>query len=247
MRSKALIAGLVIAVGLVVPALAEEIIYFKNGTTLPIRSHNVVDGMIHVDLGSDALMAFPADRVEKIVAAGQNVYLDPSSRRANVSAPGHGGDVQVDTSAPNNSYPVRATAPARRSVANGTVVSGNKQPQDTAWQVGGARRTNQFGLATEYPASQSPNAAARRMGVVGRRSLMYSQPGDNGAVQIGNKQGLVVNSRSRVPQGRKPEIMRFQPTGGLPAPQTDQRPPAQASPADAGGSAGGQGSTGGSD
>jgi hypothetical protein len=60
------------------PALAEEIIYFTNGSSLPVRGHVVEGEMIKVDLGNDGFMAFPNSVVEKIVQADADVVLRPS-------------------------------------------------------------------------------------------------------------------------------------------------------------------------
>jgi hypothetical protein len=61
------------------PAVAEEIIHFKNGASLAIRGHKVTEGMIHVDMGEDAFIGFPMSMVERVEKAGQDVYVPPSS------------------------------------------------------------------------------------------------------------------------------------------------------------------------
>ena len=60
------------------PALAEEIIYFTNGSSLPVRGHVMEGDMIKVDLGNDGFMAFPSAVVDKIVQADADVVLGPS-------------------------------------------------------------------------------------------------------------------------------------------------------------------------
>ena len=50
------------------PAMAEEIIYFTNGTTMPVNGHEVDGEMIVVTLEGDATMAFPKEQVERVVA-----------------------------------------------------------------------------------------------------------------------------------------------------------------------------------
>ena len=57
-----------------VSARADEILFFANGTTMPIKSHLIKDGMIHVDLGAKASMAFPATAVDRIEQSGRPVY-----------------------------------------------------------------------------------------------------------------------------------------------------------------------------
>lgn len=57
---------------------AEEVVYFNNGTSMPIRSHTIENGMVHVDLGDNGFMAFPEYMVERI--DGSTVKLKPSTR-----------------------------------------------------------------------------------------------------------------------------------------------------------------------
>ena len=54
-------------------ALADEIIHFTNGTSLPVLSHTIQDGMIKVDLGDAAVMAFPEYLVERIEGTKKNI------------------------------------------------------------------------------------------------------------------------------------------------------------------------------
>jgi hypothetical protein len=71
---------LVMALGAItLPAVAEEIIYFKNGSSLAIRGHKVTEGMIHVDMGEDAFIGFPMSMVDRVEEAGKDVYVSPSS------------------------------------------------------------------------------------------------------------------------------------------------------------------------
>jgi len=86
-------------------AWAEEIVHFTNGTTMPIRAHEVRGEMIHVDLGGDSFMAFPASMVEKVEQAGGHVLLDPSA---------NGNKMINDGRASNEgSRPARGTVPSR--------------------------------------------------------------------------------------------------------------------------------------
>ena len=59
-------------------ASAEEVIYFTNGTVMPIRSHKIEGDTIKVDLGDNGFMAFPSSVVEKIEEAA-DVVLMPST------------------------------------------------------------------------------------------------------------------------------------------------------------------------
>jgi len=73
-----LVFGLAVLLGGV--SLAAEIIYFANGTTMAIRGHEAKDGMIHVDLGDESVLAFPEYMVDRIEAAGENVRVKTNFR-----------------------------------------------------------------------------------------------------------------------------------------------------------------------
>jgi len=66
-----------VLVGLSGASLADEVVTFTNGTSMAVRSHYVEDGMLHVDLGGNAFLAFPEDMVESIVVDGE-IHLPPS-------------------------------------------------------------------------------------------------------------------------------------------------------------------------
>jgi hypothetical protein len=101
MRPKRFILPVVLLLTLSGTALAEEIIYFANGTSMPIRRHEIKGDMIHVDLGSEAFMAFPVRMIEKIEAAGASVALRASSGGNTVMS------ARVPT--PDGNYPVRGS------------------------------------------------------------------------------------------------------------------------------------------
>ena len=84
---------------LALPATAEEIIYFKNGQTLPIRTHRINDGMVRVDLGANSMMEFPEFTIDRIVVAGKNVLLERSY--------GIASNQRIPTT--EGSFPVRGT------------------------------------------------------------------------------------------------------------------------------------------
>ncbi len=63
---------------LALPGVAEEIIYFKTGQTLPIRTHEFREGMVRVDLGDNAMMEFPEFTIDRIEVAGKHVLLKRS-------------------------------------------------------------------------------------------------------------------------------------------------------------------------
>lgn len=55
------------------PALADEIIHFTNGTSLPVLSHTIENGMVKINLGDEAMMAFPEYLVERIEGTKKKV------------------------------------------------------------------------------------------------------------------------------------------------------------------------------
>jgi len=85
MRQKILWSGLALALLLGGPAVAEEIVHFANGTTMVIMDHRVEEGMVHVRLGVDSSIAFPADSVDRITKAGKEVFdgsaLEPGAHK----------------------------------------------------------------------------------------------------------------------------------------------------------------------
>lgn len=66
---------------LATPALAEEIVHFTSGTSMPVRGHVEEGDMIKVDLGDDGFMSFPRSVVDRIEAAEGRVQLPPSPNR----------------------------------------------------------------------------------------------------------------------------------------------------------------------
>jgi hypothetical protein len=77
MRRLAILPLVLALAGLTGVSLAAEVIYFTNGSSIPVRSHFVEDGMLHVDLGDNAFLAFPEEMVEKIEIDGE-IHLPPS-------------------------------------------------------------------------------------------------------------------------------------------------------------------------
>jgi hypothetical protein len=155
------VAGILLVAG---PAAAEEVLHLTAGGTMLIRSHRVENGMIHVDLGGNALLAFPAASVERITNAGKDVYLSPSFQRANVA--GGTGDVsaggeEIVTSAPisgEGSVPSRYRGEARRSrvpvddamAAAGAPLAGGA----TSGATPSARRLQAYGNRQSWGASK---------------------------------------------------------------------------------------------
>jgi hypothetical protein len=88
---RSLPALLALSALILTPVMADEIVYFTNGTSLPISSHKVEKEMISVDLGADSRMGFPLYMVDKIESSGQNVYLNPVYHPANQAVAGAAG------------------------------------------------------------------------------------------------------------------------------------------------------------
>lgn len=161
--------------GLATPSYAEEIIYFTNGTTMPIRSHNVKDDMIHVDLGDNGFMAFPFEVVERIDRAGKNVLLKHSSTAGRNQRVDVAGDA-------TGSYPVTG-APMRRRGADDEEIVISAPPENT----------DERGLAVVRPFGLGNGENKGKFGVVGTSSIfdgpMSNQPGEGiiGARRVGNR------------------------------------------------------------
>ena len=83
MRKKSLILlGMVVAVGVTVPSFADEVVHFTNGSTMAVRSHEVEEGTITVEIGKDSYMSFPMSLVERIEKSGRAVFnADGTSNR----------------------------------------------------------------------------------------------------------------------------------------------------------------------
>jgi hypothetical protein len=103
-------------------ALADEIIHFENGTHLPIRSHTVKDGMVHVVMGTNAKMAFPTSMVDRIERGGRLVY-DPSMATTNQAVKGQDrpeipGTVSLDSAPASFRAGTSVPASSRRKSAS---------------------------------------------------------------------------------------------------------------------------------
>jgi len=101
MRLLKIVPGLILLLAL--PAVAEEIVYFKNGQSMPVVSTELIDGMVHIDMGDNALMAFPEASIERIEVAGKEVNLKASDR----------GGVNRRVTSPAGSYSAETSRPPR--------------------------------------------------------------------------------------------------------------------------------------
>jgi hypothetical protein len=159
------------------PALAEEIIYFTNGTSMPIRAHEVRGDMIHVDLGSDAFMAFPMYMVDKIEDAGKSVALTPSFSAGNKIMSGR-------KPTPDGNYPVTGHAPGRNSNAL------SREPRLINKSEMYDEEGENFGVKTNRPLAGHRAANRRGLGTTGRVTTAAESKGqEDGGYYGTTKQG----------------------------------------------------------
>ena len=80
-------------------AFADEVVHFTNGAEMTVRSHAVEKEkqMVRLDLGANSFIAFPMAMVDKIVSAGQNVFLNPVFHPSNQAIAGAPGGAVADT------------------------------------------------------------------------------------------------------------------------------------------------------
>jgi len=191
-----------IAVGLtvlflVLPSAAEEIVYFKTGQSMPIRSHEVIDGMLTVDLGDNNVMAFPEFTIDRIEIAGKTVSLKPSY--------GHGANRRVPS--PQGSYPVQGRRPVEREAIS--------QDHSKATPVETDPRT---GLAFYRPQGHREAPNRSRMAVTGNMRIFGNNPtrqgaGDTytGTTQLGNRHVIGGIEPRRNQNARNPNMPKMVP------------------------------------
>ena len=68
-------------------ALAEDVVHFTNGAEMTVRAHSIEKDMVKLDLGGSSFITFPVSMVDKIVRAGQNVFLNPVYHPSNQAVP----------------------------------------------------------------------------------------------------------------------------------------------------------------
>jgi hypothetical protein len=151
MRLTKMFLGL-IAVLLAMPCLGNEIIVFKSGQTMAVVSHRIEEGMIHVDLGGDAFVAFPEATIDAIEVAGKNVLI----RQSNY---GYNGNRITPTTSGN--YPVTAVT-RRPGYEILTPQPGGNDNKDSNVHIDGTT-----GMAVYYPMAHSTGRNKRRFGVTG--------------------------------------------------------------------------------
>ncbi|HKQ61694.1 MAG TPA: hypothetical protein VJS92_10390 [Candidatus Polarisedimenticolaceae bacterium] len=204
------VAGVLFVIAL--PALAEEIVYFTNGTSMPVRSHTMKDGMIQVDLGDNAYIAFPASMVDKVEQAGSGVLLRPSL--------GGGKNQMVQGVDAAGSFPqTGGVARARNSHEPGD----DAHPERSAVE-------DDHGLATVRPFAGSDAANKSRLRITGSQAIFNAAPirderqGFVGTQRVGNH--FVI---PRTPPGQKGRpgggvVTGLEMRGSRPTPPTPPQP-----------------------
>ena len=105
---------------LAVPAAAEQIVYFTNGTTMAVMSHKIDGDMIQVDLGEGAKMSFPASTIDRVEdAGGHRVQVNAGPRNRMTSSPERDRDVANRLRAKQNEK--EEPVPATISTQNGAL------------------------------------------------------------------------------------------------------------------------------
>jgi len=187
MTRRPVISLAVLVVCVALPAWADEIVYFKNGTTMEVETHSVTDGVVKVQMGGNALMAFPVEQIERIETRDGNVA--PLYR-------------------PEANRMVPSTTAA---TVQGSVPSQYRRDQ---WQGGNARGednnvdTDANGMAVVRPFGKDGPENKRKFGVAGTRGV--------GAQLRGSRAGLAnatrIGSRYALP-GKQSGAPRQQPVG----------------------------------
>jgi len=157
---------------LALPVCAEEILYFKSGSAMPVVSHKVDGSMIHVDLGDNAFMAFPLTMVDRVERAGKNVML----QRSNTG----GTNVMASRPDPTGSFPVRGSAQSRKS--------DRRRFDDQEKSADGLVEMDASGVQVYRPYGNSSHPGKRKVGLAwDERVLQNSGAGYRGATPIGNR------------------------------------------------------------
>jgi hypothetical protein len=153
--------GIALLLGTVGAVPAEEIVHFSNGTQMPIRSHEVKDGMVHVDLGSNGFMAFPEYMIDRIDQAGQELKLKASTNGGKIE---NAGPVTIP------SGPLGSAAGQRRRA----------QVQQRPTTVEKTNVVYDKGVASARPFAGANNPANKRgISVTGNTELLGREPQRN--------------------------------------------------------------------
>lgn len=187
-------------------ALADEIIHFTNGTALPVLSYTIEDGMIKVNLGDAAVMAFPEYLVERIEGTDKDL-----------AGMGYNSNLRQGGSAGKKRNGANQAIPDLNAIRDFQV---KQLPQDV--KVDG--RT---GLATHRPFSGSAASNRRKMQNSGNMRAMSARmaPGRGGYAgtrRMGAKSVInrsPIGRRNGMPTKQKVVPALSNPGGAPPLPQ----------------------------
>lgn len=189
MRTRLLIAALLLILSAGI-ASAEEIIFFTNGTSMPVAGHSIEGEMIRADLGDDGWLGFPRAQVERIEVAGREVFPNdsgPANRMVEESG--------------ERSYGVRGRRPGRHDRRSPGVAAADADP---------AIGTDPNGIPVYRPFIDSRNSALQQVGATGHEAVAAGGADAKGGPtnaprqthQIGGPQRYVKES----PSGGKPKV-----------------------------------------
>jgi len=172
------------------PALADEIVHFKNGTAMPVVSHEVDGDTILVTLDGGSQMGFPLEQVDRVEDTQGKVVSSGDSFN------------QAVPRVPDPTAAGRQTAQAPSRHKRG----GWEAESDEVGRQRSGVETDSRGLAATRPYGNSEHPAKRKMTANGSRSIFSQPPVTN------RKDGVIGTSR----QGNKSVIQRpvsvFKPT-----------------------------------
>ena len=212
MRRLILFAPAVLLVLIGGSVAADEVVHFKSGGTLPIVSHKIEGGMIHVDLGDNAQMAFPMSVVERVVEAP----------RGTMFGRGAAGSSNVMSASPNGAgeFAEQNAMPALQ--ADGAV---NGQPEEKGYDPA-LDVVN--GVAVYRPVAGSGNPAKADTAVTGHSRVRESRGGPgtlNGAHQVGTHQVIGAPKRRGAGSSSAPVITGISGRDGQVLPTNPPAPP----------------------
>jgi len=159
-----------------VPVLADEILHFTNGTTMPVKAHTVVGEMIHIELGANSYLAFPLTQIEKVTRRGEAIDLVRSIGERNRMAASHtvnAAMVDVESSGAGGEAKTMEekvsdyTRRAREQGLQAAPVRGAGRSTSAENSI----RSVQFGAGGGYDARSAtvgatPNLSGRRLGLI---------------------------------------------------------------------------------
>ncbi len=141
-------------------AFADEIVHFTNGAEMTVRSHTVEQNKrtVRLDLGGNSFIAFPMSMVDKIVSAGQDVFLNPVFHPSNQAiAGGSGGAGSENASrgaAPINTSGGRPVPNPRQGAMLGEAADPVPAPSMAGQQVDRTVATTRRVFNPAFPAPQ---------------------------------------------------------------------------------------------